>query len=137
MRRLTLGGVLWRFIASFALVAATYNPTGYCYVNWVAAVFPHVGPPQAVVGIALVAAWIFFAGAAWRSLGTVGIVIGVAFFAALLWLLISQGWLSLANQSATTWAGILVVACLLTLGLCWTLFQERVTGQMVVEDPRR
>jgi hypothetical protein len=137
MQRLKLGGVLLRFIASFALVASTYNPTGHSYVNWVAAVFPHVEPQQAVVGIGLLAVWIFFAGATWRSLGTVGIVIGLAFFAALVWLFTSQGWLSPANPSAMTWAGILIVACLLTIGLCWTLFQERVTGQIVVEDPRR
>jgi hypothetical protein len=137
MQRLKLGGVLWRFIASFALVAATYNPTGHSYVDWIGSDFPHVEPQQAVVGVALLAVWIFCAGATWRSLGTVGIVIGVAFFAALVWLFTSRGWLSVGNPSAMSWAGILIVACLLTIGLCWTLFQERVTGQIVVEDPRR
>jgi hypothetical protein len=36
-----------------------------------------------------------------------------------------------------TWALLLVLACLLTLGLCWALIQARVSGQAVVEEVKR
>jgi hypothetical protein len=71
MRNLSIAGVMGRFLTSFILVIATYNPTGHCFVNWVGADFPHLGPLQAVVGIGLLALWLFVVHATWRSLGTV------------------------------------------------------------------
>jgi drug/metabolite transporter (DMT)-like permease len=81
--------------------------------------------------------WIFFVTATWRSLGTVGVVIGLAFFAALVWLFTSLGWFSLTSQSAITWAALVMIACLLTIGLCWALIQRRITGQTIVEEGKR
>lgn len=126
-----------RFLASLALVIATYNPSGHSYVQWVAGSIPRLEPLQAVVGIALLALWIFFVHATWRSLGTLGIVIGLAFFAALVWLFTSLGWFSPTNQSAMTWVAIVIVACILAIGLCWALLQARITGQTVVEEVKR
>jgi Family of unknown function (DUF6524) len=134
MQNLNLGGVALRFLASSILVIATYNPSGHSYVHWVSGAFPHLQPAQAVAGIALVGLWIFFLQATWRSLGTVGVVIGLAFFAALVWLLSSMGWLSLTSQRAVTWVALAMIACLLTIGLCWALVQRRVTGQSIVEE---
>jgi hypothetical protein len=134
MQNLSLVGVALRFLASLVLVFATYNPSGHSYVHWVSGAFPHLQPVQAVAGIALVGLWIFFLQATWRSLGTVGVVIGLAFFAALVWLLSSMGWLSLTSQRAVTWAALVMIACLLTIGLCWALVQRRVTGQSIVEE---
>jgi hypothetical protein len=136
MQNLDFGGVAIRFLASLVLVLATFNPTGHSYVHWVAADFPHVQPFQAVAGIALVGLWIFFVQATWRSLGTVGVVLGLAFFAALIWFFSSLGWFSLTNPGAVTWAALVVIACLLTIGLCWALVQRRVTGQTIVEEKR-
>ena len=92
MRNLSLGGVLARFAASLILVIATFNPTGYSFVHWIAANFPHLEPIQLVVGIALLGLWLFFLHATWRSLGTVGVVLGLAFLAAVVWLFASWGW---------------------------------------------
>jgi Family of unknown function (DUF6524) len=55
MGRLTMGGLLGRFLASLALVLATCNPTGLSFVSWIAGNFPHVQPIQAVVGLVLLA----------------------------------------------------------------------------------
>ena len=137
MNRLTLGGALGRFVASLLLVFATYNPTGYSFVSWVALSFPHLQPAQAVLGIALLAFWIFFAHATWRSLGTLGVAIGVAFFAAVIWLVSSWGWLNTSSHGALTWIVLIIVACMLTLGLCWALIRVRVSGQAVVEEVQR
>ncbi len=132
-----LGGIIGRFLAALALVAVTYNPTGRSFAHWIGATFPHIQPLQAVAGIALVGIWLFFVHATWRALGTLGVVLGLAFFAALIWLFVSWGWLSLANQGAMAWVGIVVVASLLTTGLCWALVQTKVSGQQVVDEISR
>jgi hypothetical protein len=134
MRNLSIGGVIGRFLASLILVVATFNPTGYSFVGWIAGHFPHLEPLQVVVGIALSALWLFFLHATWRSLGTVGVVLGVAFFAAMVWLFTSWGWFSLSNNNAVIWVVLIMMACLLTLGLCWALLQARISGQAVVEE---
>lgn len=137
MQGFSMGGLVGRFLSSLALVLATYNPTGYSFIGWVSAGFPHIQPAQAVVGLALLAVWLFFAHATWRSLGTLGIALGLAFFAAVIWLASSLGWLSVSNHGALAWVILFVVACMLTLGLCWALIQARVSGQAVVEEVRR
>jgi hypothetical protein len=137
MRNLSIAGVMARFLASFALVVATYNPTGHSFVHWVAADFPHLEPLQLVLGIGLLALWLFVVHATWRSLGTVGVVLGVAFFAAMAWLFTSWGWVSLSNNNAVIWAALCMMTSLLTLGLCWALIQARLTGQAVVEEVKR
>jgi hypothetical protein len=137
MRNLSIAGVMGRFLAAFVLVIATYNPTGHSFVHWVGADFPHLEPLQLVVGIGLLALWLFVVHATWRSLGTVGVVLGLAFFAAMVWLFTSWGWFSLSNNNAVIWAALFMMACLLTLGLCWALIQARLTGQAVVEEVKR
>jgi hypothetical protein len=136
MRNLTLGGVLARFLASLVLVVATFNPTGYSFVHWIAANFPHLEPIQLVVGIALLGLWLFFLHATWRSLGTVGVVLGLAFLAAVVWLFASWGWFHSATHVAMIWMALILIACLLTFGLSWALIQRRISGQVVVEDDK-
>jgi hypothetical protein len=137
MNRLSFSGLIARFLASLALVVATYNPTGYSYLGWVAGNFPHIQPAHAVVGLALLAVWIFFIHSTWRSLGTLGVSLGLAFFAAVIWLVSSWGWLSSTSHSAMIWVALIIVACMLTLGLCWALIRVRVSGQAVVEEVQR
>jgi hypothetical protein len=134
MRNLSLGGVLARFVASLVLVIATFNPTGYSFVHWIAANFPHLQPIQLVVGIALLGLWLFFLHATWRSLGTVGVVLGLAFLAAVVWLFASWGWFHSATHTSMIWMALVLIACLLTFGLSWALIQRRISGQVVVED---
>jgi Family of unknown function (DUF6524) len=137
MRNLSIGGVIGRFLASLILVFATFNPTGYSFVGWIASNFPHLEPLQLVVGIGLFAVWLFFLHATWRSLGTLGVALGLAFFAAMIWLFTSWGWFSLSNHNAVIWVVLSMMACLLTLGLCWALLQARISGQAVVEEVDR
>jgi hypothetical protein len=137
MGRLTTGGFLARFLASLVLVLATYNPAGLSFVSWITGNFPQVQPIQAVVGLVLLAVWIFFAHATWRSLGTVGVAMGLAFFAAVIWLISSWGWLNSPSHAALIWVALFFIACMLTLGLCWGLIRVRVSGQAVIEEVDR
>jgi xanthosine utilization system XapX-like protein len=137
MGRLTMGGLFGRLLASLLLVFATYNPTGFSFVSWLAGNFPHVPPIQAVVGLVLLAVWIFFVHATWRSLGTLGVALGLAFFAAVIWLISSWGWLNTSSHTAMIWVALFFIACMLTVGLCWALIRVRVSGQPVVEEVDR
>ncbi len=137
MGRLTLGGFGARFLASLALVFATYNPSGYSYLGWIRSNFPHIQPAQAVIGIGLLAVWIFFVHATWRSLGALGVCLGTAFFTAVVWLLSSWGWLGATSHDSLIWLALLIVAFMLTIGICWGLIRVRVSGQAVVEEVQR
>jgi hypothetical protein len=137
VNRLSVGGLVGRFLASLVLVLATYNPTGFSFVSWLAENFPHVQPIQAVVGLGLLALWIFFVHATWRSLGTLGVSLGLAFFAAVVWLVSSWGWLNSSSHVALIWIALVIIACMLTLGLCWALVRVRVSGQAVIEEVQR
>jgi hypothetical protein len=137
VQRFKLGGLGGRFVVALVLVMATYNPTGYCFLGWVAATFPHIQPLQAVIGLALLGFWIFFTHATWQSLGTVGVVLGLAFTAALIWLTSSWGWFSMSNHVAVAWAILLVVTCLLTLGMSWGFMRAKASGQVLVDEVRR
>ena len=117
-------------------VFATYNPTGLSFLSWIAGNFPHVQPIQAVVGLVLLAVWIFFVHATWRSLGTLGVTLD-SHFAALIWLISSWGWLNTSSHTAMTWIALFFIACMLTLGLCWALIRVRVSGQAVIEEVDR
>ena len=64
---------------------------------------------------------------------TAGLV-GAAFFAALVWLLISWGWLSLADQNALVWISLLMITFLLSVGVSWSHVRRRVSGQADVDD---
>lgn len=129
--------MLGRFCASLLLVLATYNPTGLSFVSWIGANFPHIQPLQAVVGLILLAVWIFFAHATWRSLGTLGVSLGLAFFAAIIWLISSWGWINNSSHTALIWIALFFIACMLTLGLSWGLIRVRVSGQAVMEEVDR
>ena len=52
-------GFLLRWIFAFALVAGTYNPTHYSFVQWVRQ-SDDITPVIALVGIVLLIGWIFF-----------------------------------------------------------------------------
>jgi hypothetical protein len=132
-----VSGLLGRFLASLALVLATYNPSGISFVSWLAGNFPHVQPIQAVIGLLLLAVWIFFVHATWRSLGTLGVALGLAFFAAVIWLISSWGWLNTSSHTAMIWIALFFIACMLTVGLCWALIRVRVSSQPVVEEVDR
>jgi hypothetical protein len=63
--------------------------------------------------------------------------LGLAFFAAVIWLISSWGWLNSPSHAALTWIVLIFIACILTLGLCWALIRVRVSGQAVVEEVDR
>jgi hypothetical protein len=134
MGNFSFGGFLARWAASLVLVMVTYNPTGRSFVHWISGTFPEVQPLQAVAGIALLGAWAFFVNSTRQALGSFGMILTTAFFAALVWLFVSWGWLSLSNTGAVTWVVLAMLSFLLALGLSWQHVEKRVAGTTNVDE---
>jgi len=132
--QLSLGGFLLRALFALALVLLTFNPSGYSYVHMLAEGFPQVTPIEAVCGVVLLIGWIVFLGATLKSIGLLGVVLATALCAALLWLLMSWGWISLQNTNVLTWIGLTVLALILSFGMAWSHLYRRWTGQATVDE---
>jgi hypothetical protein len=132
--QLTLSGFLLRAVLALALVLLTFNPSGYSYVHMVSNGFPHITPIEAVLGIALLIAWIVFLGATLRAIGVLGMVLALALFAALIWMIVSWGWVTLSNTNAIVWIGLVVFSLILAIGMSWSHLYRRWTGQTIVDE---
>ena len=80
-----MSGVLTRLLIAFALVCCTWNPTRFNYIAWARVQWGNMTPVVVFVGIALLAGWFFFLRTASRSLGTAGVVVGLALAGTILW----------------------------------------------------
>jgi hypothetical protein len=127
-------GFAIRFVAAITLVLLTFNPTGWSYFHWVADGFPKITAVEAFAGITLLIGWIVFTTATMRSLGGGGVVLALAFFAALVWVVISFGWLALGNTRAVVWVALFVIAAILAMGMSWSHIRRRLTGQADVDE---
>ena len=131
---LGIGGFLGRIVFALALVFGTYNPTEYSYISWAFSEGHEFGPVTALVGVALLIAWIVFVRATFLSIGWLGIVLGTALFGCIIWLFVDLGWLNLESPTAITWVALLVLALVLAVGLSWSHMRRRLTGQVDVDD---
>ncbi len=123
-----------RWIAAFALVALTYNPTDFNYLRWAASNLNAQLPIIILVGLLLLACWVVFFTATWRGIGMVGVVLVLGIVAALVWVLASQGWLSLDNPGLIAWIGVIAVSLVLGVGMTWGILWRRISGQYEVDE---
>ena len=109
------GSFFARWLFAALLVFGTYNPTEFSYFSWVLAEGTEFGPIVALAGVILLIAWIIFLRATFLSLGWLGISLGGALFACVLWLLVDIGLLSLEATGTITWLVLLVLSLIATL----------------------
>ena len=135
-RELGFAGFLIRLVSSTVLVLATYNPSGWSFAHWVKEGFANsgLGPEHFVAGVLLIIGWIVLLTATFRSVGLLGLVLGGALFAGLVWLLIDAGMLSIDSTSELSWVILIVVSIVLAIGLSWSHVWRRLTGQFEVDD---
>jgi len=126
-------GVLWRMAFALALVFTTYNPSGVSYLHWVAADFQTGRPAKAIIGLALLCAWIFFVRSASAALGTIGFSLLGALFAAVVWWMSSRGWVTIGSGTTLAWVALTILGLVLGIGMSWALIRQRVTGQASVD----
>ncbi len=132
----TLQSVLVRFIAAFALVVATFNPTRYNYIEWFRANLSAgtTGPEHWFVLVVLLIGWVIFFRATWRSLGPLGVLLTAGFFGTFVWLLVDRGFVTPSGGGQLIWTAELSLAALLATGLSWSHVRRRITGQVDTDD---
>ena len=127
-------GILTRWFAAFALLAMTFNPTPYNYVSWIQDYGRENLSVAVLAGLILLVCYIIFLRATLRSIGAVGVVLLLAIFGALIWVLYDFGILTLDNQSMNVWLGVLALSVVLGIGLGWSHVRRALTGQTDVDD---
>jgi hypothetical protein len=132
--KFSLGSFLLRALFALALVLLTFNPSGYSFVHLVQQDFPKITPLDAVYGVALLIGWFVFLSATLRSIGVVGMVLALALFAALIWLIVSWGWVQLSNTSVLLWIALVVLGLILAVGMSWSHLYLRWSGQATVDE---
>ena len=123
-----------RWLIAFVLIAATYNPTQYNLVRWSLTNLSEQLPLIVLSGLILLIVYIIFMRATLRSIGLFGMALVLALVAALLWVLYDYGWLSLENQAANLWLGIVALSLVLGIGLSWSHIRRAISGQADMDD---
>ena len=130
----TTGSYLGRWVFAMFLVFGTYNPSGYSYVSWLLAEGTEFGPIVAIVGLVLLIAWVIYLRATFLSMGWLGVTLGAALFASIIWLLVDLGWLSMDSTGIITYLALLLLSLILATGMSWSHIRRRLTGQFDVDD---
>ena len=120
---------LLRWLFAAVLVFGTYNPTSFSWISWVLEPENAFGPVEALVGVVLLIAWVIYVRATFRSIGWLGLALGAALFACLIWLLVDFGLLSLESTGALTWLSLILVSMLLAVGMSWSHIRRRLTDR--------
>ncbi len=125
---------LIRLTAALILVFATFNPTSYSYYAWVMDPIGGQIPLKALAGVVIVIAYIIFLRATWRSIGPIGLVLAVAFFGSLVWVLIDFGLIVPGQGQQMTYVVLVIMAAVLAIGMSWSHVRRRVAGQVDSDD---
>jgi len=128
----TLVSFLLRFLFALALVFLTYNPSGYSWVGWLlsdtALVYKVAG------GVVLLIGWVMFLRATWRSLGAIGTILALAFFAVIIWLFYHWGFFELDDIATIEWLLLFVLSGVLAVGMSWSHVRRKLSGQYDTDE---
>ncbi|MFN0177464.1 MAG: DUF6524 family protein [Gemmatimonadales bacterium] len=134
-------GILTRFIAAIVLVYGTFNPEGYSFYHWAVASAvngtPAAGeqlPVKVLVGLILVAAWVFFVQTTRRSIGWKGALLILAILGAFVWALVDWEVLQPGNSRVIAHIVLVASALVLALGMSWSHISRKVSGQVDTDD---
>lgn len=131
-KNFTFASFLLRLLFASALVFLTYNPSGYSWVGWLLSDEPLVY--KAAGGIVLLIGWVIFLRATWNSLGAMGTILAVAFFAVIVWLLIYWGFFALDDTTAIEWVVLSVLTGVLAVGMSWSHVRRKLSGQYDTDE---
>ena len=123
-----------RWLIAFALLATTYNPTDYNWLQWSLQNYANQLPLIVLSGLVLFIGYIIFMRATLRSIGPFGMGLVLALVAALLWVLYDFGWLSLENRAVNLWLGLIALSLVLGVGLSWSHIRRSISGQADIDD---
>jgi len=131
-KEFTFVSFLLRFLFALALVFLTYNPSGYSWVGWLlsdtALVYKVAG------GVVLLIGWVMFLRATWRSLGAIGTMLALAFFAVIIWLFHYWGFFALDDIATIKWIVLFVLSGVLAVGMSWSHVRRKLSGQYDTDE---
>jgi hypothetical protein len=130
--QISASGVLLRVLLAIVVVLVTFNPSGYSVYHWLAAAPLGITPGKVLALVVLIIGWVACVRTALVALGWVGMLLGAALLAAIVWVLKDRGLISM-DGNAVVWLSLVVVGLLLGVGLSWSLIRARVTGRLEVE----
>jgi len=123
-----------RLVFALFLVFATYNPSDYSFFSWVTNDLSQPLVYKVLAGVVLLIVWVIYLRATINSLGVIGIGLAGVFLACLVWLLIEWQLFSMDNVGALTWAGEVVLAFVLAIGMSWSHIRRRMSGQYDTDE---
>jgi hypothetical protein len=126
-------GILIRIALAIALVLVTYNPRGHSFYHWLTEPPAGITAVKALLGVFLLIGWVVCLRTVYVALGWLGVILGAAFLAALVWVFRDMRWIDLATPSAVAWVALLILGAILGVGLSWSLIRARLTGQVEVQ----
>jgi hypothetical protein len=131
--RFRLIDFLVRWLFTFALLTAIYNPTGYSYVDWLLVPGSEYLPVKIFVGLTLALGVWFIYAMALRAMKSWGVLLGALFFGSAAWALENQGLLprSLTFLFVLGQAG---AAAWLAAGMSLVLVRQNVAGHVTAVD---
>lgn len=125
---------LLRWLIAFVLLAATWNPTQWNFVRWVMDNGTANLPITVLVGLVLLAGYIIYLRATFRSIGPMGVILVVALCAAVIWVLVYYGLLGTQNAALNQWLAVFIGSLVLGIGMSWSIVRRRISGQADVDD---
>ena len=128
---------LIRFIFATVIVFATYNPEGVSYFDWIKEEFPTFTVYKAFVGVLLIIGWIILIRATIGSLGEIGIILAVAFFGLLIWLMFDVFKIPTDSVRVITYIIQVMIICVLSIGVSWSHIRRRISGQVDTDEIER
>ena len=123
-----------RLVAALILVFGTFNPSEYSYFAWVTDPAGGNVPLKALAGVAMFIVYVIFLRATWRSIGPIGLVLALAFFGALVWVLIDFGLIVPGQGQSMTYVILVVMSAVLAIGMSWSHVRRRIAGQVDADD---
>jgi hypothetical protein len=127
-------GFIWRWLCAFVLLAVTFNPTEYNYINWVRDYGGMNMSIAVLLGLLLAIGYIIYLRATLRSIGGFGMLLVLAVLGAGLWVLYDLGVLRLDNSNMNVWMALLVLSFVLGIGLSWSIVRRALSGQADMDD---
>ncbi len=127
-RRGYLLGLVRGVLAAEFLLLATWNRTGYSYVDWVLGA-DTLTALMAVAGIALLLAHLVMLRIAYVALRPIGIIASLLAIGTVLLAGSTVGILNLTLLATYSDFWIFLAACVFSIGINWTKLQSRMSGE--------
>ncbi len=125
---------LARWIVAFLILSATWNPSGWDYIDWSRTAWGQRTSLVVFLGLVLLVGYIVYLRATLRSIGMFGMGLVAAIVAALIWVLSDFGWLSLEDPDLQAWVTLGGTSFVLGIGISWSRVRRWLTGQIDVDD---